>query len=68
MTVLQQISKSYFASLILGLLYGLTFCTSTHIPCIKSYSTGIGARHRKKGSITFSIFKFRSVNKISEVF
>ena len=42
MTVLEQISNPYIASLILGLLYGLTFCASACLPRIISYIKGIG--------------------------
>lgn len=47
MTILQQISNPYLASLILGLLYGFTFCTSTCLPYVISYIAGIGAGFRK---------------------
>jgi sulfite exporter TauE/SafE len=52
MTVLQQISNPYLASLILGLLYGLTFCASACLPYIISYIAGIGAGFRKGVIIT----------------
>lgn len=55
MTVLQQISDPYLASLILGLLYGLTFCTSACLPYIISYIAGIGAGF-KKGVIITTIY------------
>jgi sulfite exporter TauE/SafE len=55
MTVLQQISNPYLASLILGLLYGLTFCTSACLPYVISYIAGIGAGFRK-GVIVTSIY------------
>ena len=43
MTVLEQISNPYLASLALGLLYGLTFCTSVCLPYLASYIAGIKA-------------------------
>jgi len=43
MTVLEQNSNPYLASLILGLLCGLTFCASACLPHITSYIAGIGA-------------------------
>jgi len=55
MTVLQQISNPYLASLILGLLYGVTFCASACLPYILSYIAGIGAGFRK-GVIITSIY------------
>jgi len=55
MTVLQQISNPYLASLVLGLLYGLTFCTSACLPYIISYIAGIGAGF-KKGVIVTSLY------------
>jgi hypothetical protein len=42
MTVLEQNSNPYLASLILGLLYGLTFCASACLPYIIGYIAGIG--------------------------
>jgi len=67
MTVLQQISNPYIASLILGLLYGLTFCTSACLPYVTSYSAGIGAGFRK-GVIATSIYKPKNWLKTSKVF
>ncbi len=52
MTVLQQISNPYFASLVLGLLYGLIFCTSVCLPYVISYIVGIGAGFRKGITVT----------------
>jgi sulfite exporter TauE/SafE len=43
MTMLEQISNPYIASLALGLLYGLTFCTSVCLPYLASYIAGIKA-------------------------
>jgi sulfite exporter TauE/SafE len=43
MTVLEQISNTYLASLVLGLQYGLTFCASACLPYIVRYIAGIGA-------------------------
>jgi len=67
MTVLQQISNPYIASLILGLLYGLTFCTSACLPYVTSYSAGIGAGFRK-GVVATSIYKSKNWLKVSKVF
>lgn len=67
MTVLQQISKPYIASLILGLLHGLTFCTSACLPYVTSYSAGVGAGFRK-GVIVTSIYKSKNWSKVSKVF
>jgi sulfite exporter TauE/SafE len=55
MTVLEQISNPYLASLSLGLLYGFTFCASACLPYIISYIAGIGAGF-KKGIIITSIY------------
>jgi sulfite exporter TauE/SafE len=55
MTVLEQISNPYLASLSLGLLYGLTFCASACLPYIISYIAGIGAGF-KKGVLITSIY------------
>ena len=55
MTVLQQISNPYLASLVLGLLYGLTFCASACLPYIISYIAGIGAGF-KKGVIITTVY------------
>lgn len=52
MTVLQQIPNPYLASLVLGLLYGLTFCASACLPYIVSYIAGIGAGFKKGIAIT----------------
>jgi len=55
MTVLEQISDPYLASLVLGLLYGLTFCASACLPYIISYIAGIGAGF-KKGIVVTTIY------------
>lgn len=47
MTLLEQISNPYLASLVLGILYGLTFCTSACLPYVVSYIAGIGAGFKK---------------------
>jgi len=67
MTVLQQISNPYLASLILGLLYGLTFCTSACLPYVTSYIAGIGTGFRKGVTVT-SIYKSKNGLKVSKVF
>lgn len=55
MTLLSEISNPYLGSLILGMLYGLTFCTSVCLPYVISYIAGIGAGFRK-GVIVTSIY------------
>ena len=52
MTVLEQISNPYLASLALGLLYGLTFCTSACLPYVASYIAGIKAGFRRGVTVT----------------
>jgi sulfite exporter TauE/SafE len=52
MTVLEQISNPYLASLVLGLLYGLTFCTSVCLPYLASYIAGIKAGFRRGVKVT----------------
>jgi len=55
MTLLPEIPNPYLASFALGLLYGLTFCTSVCLPYVTSYIAGIGAGFRK-GVIVTSIY------------
>jgi len=55
MTLLEQISNPYIASLTLGLIYGLTFCTATCLPYLVSYIAGIKAGFRK-GVLVTGIF------------
>ncbi len=52
MTMLPQIGNPYLASLVLGLFYGLTSCTSTCIPYVISYIAGIKAGFRKSIIVT----------------
>ncbi|HDQ06885.1 MAG TPA: sulfite exporter TauE/SafE family protein [Candidatus Bathyarchaeota archaeon] len=52
MTVLEQISNPYVASLALGLLYGFTVCTSACLPYVASYIAGIKAGFRKGVAVT----------------
>ncbi len=52
MTLLPEIANPYLASLILGMLYGLTFCTSVCLPYVISYIAGIGAGFRKGVRVT----------------
>lgn len=52
MTVLEQISNPYLASLVLGIVYGLTFCASACLPYIVSYIAGVGAGFKKGIEIT----------------
>jgi hypothetical protein len=65
MTVLEQNSNPYLASLILGLLYGLTFCASACLPHIISYIAGIEAGF-KKGITVTSNYKSRNWLKEEE--
>ncbi|MGD9131396.1 MAG: sulfite exporter TauE/SafE family protein [Candidatus Bathyarchaeota archaeon] len=52
MTVLEQISNPYLASLTLGILYGLTVCTSACLPYVASYIAGIKAGFRRGVVVT----------------
>ncbi len=52
MTVIEQISNPYLASLVLGIVYGLTFCASACLPYIVSYIAGTGAGFKKGIEIT----------------
>jgi sulfite exporter TauE/SafE len=52
MTLLEQISNPYLGSLVLGVFYGLTFCTSICLPYVSSYIAGISAGFRKGVKIT----------------
>jgi sulfite exporter TauE/SafE len=52
MTLLEQISNPYLASLVLGVFYGFTFCTSICLPYISSYIAGISAGFRKGVKVT----------------
>jgi len=52
MSGLEQTSNPYLASLTLGLLYGLTFCTSACLPYVASYIAGIKAGFRKGVTVT----------------
>ena len=52
MSVLEQISNPYVASLTLGLLYGFTVCTSACLPYVASYIAGIKAGFRKGVTVT----------------
>ena len=55
MTVLEQISNPYIASLVLGLLYGITFCTTSCLPYLVSYIAGTGAGF-KKGIVITTVY------------
>jgi len=55
MTVLEQISNPYLASIVLGLLYGITFCATACLPYIVSYIAGIGAGF-KKGIVITTVY------------
>ncbi len=52
MSVLEQISNPYLASLALGLVYGFTVCTSSCLPYLASYIAGIKAGFRKGVAVT----------------
>jgi sulfite exporter TauE/SafE len=52
MYVFDQISNPYLASLVLGLLYGLTACTAACLPYLASYIAGIGAGFREGVIVT----------------
>jgi sulfite exporter TauE/SafE len=54
-SALQQISDPYVSAILLGLLYGLTFCTSVCLPYVVSYIAGIGTGF-KKGVIVTTIY------------
>lgn len=47
-----DIPNAYLASIVLGLFYGLTFCSSACLPYITSYIAGIGAGFRKGVFVT----------------
>lgn len=47
-----DIPNAYLASIILGLFYGLTFCSSACLPYITSYIASIGAGFRKGVFVT----------------
>jgi cytochrome c-type biogenesis protein len=52
MSVLEQISNPYLASLALGLFYGFAVCTSSCLPYLASYIAGIQAGFRKGLTVT----------------
>jgi sulfite exporter TauE/SafE len=54
-SALQQISDPYVSAILLGLFYGLTFCTSVCLPYVVSYIAGIGAGF-KKGVVVTTIY------------
>ncbi len=58
--MLPQVGNPYLASLVLGLFYGLTFCTSTCLPYVISYIAGIKAGFRK-GIVVTSIYNLGRV-------
>jgi sulfite exporter TauE/SafE len=51
-TLLPQIADLYLASLVFGLFYGSTFCTSECLPYVISYIAGIGAGFRRGVMVT----------------
>ncbi|MGF3522139.1 MAG: sulfite exporter TauE/SafE family protein [Candidatus Bathyarchaeia archaeon] len=52
MSLMTEISNPYLASLALGLLSGLVFCTSACLPYVASYIAGVGSSFRKSVFIT----------------
>lgn len=50
--MLEQFSSPYITSLFLGILYGLTFCTSACLPYIVGYIAGIKAGFLKGVTVT----------------
>lgn len=58
--LLSEISNPYLASLVLGLVYGLTFCSSACLPYVTSYIAGIGAGFRR-GVLVTSIYNLGRV-------
>lgn len=52
MSLMTEISNPYMASLALGLLSGLVFCTSACLPYVASYIAGVGSGFRKSVLIT----------------
>jgi sulfite exporter TauE/SafE len=61
MTVLEQISNPYLASLTLGVLYGFTVCTSACLPYVASYIAGIKAGFRRGVMVTLTYSSGRIV-------
>ena len=60
MIVLEQISNPYLASLVVGVIYGLTFCTTLCMPYLVSYIAGVKAGFRK-GVIITATYNFGRV-------
>ena len=52
MSLIPEIPNMYVESFVVGLLYGLVFCTSACLPFIASYIAGIGANFRKGVFVT----------------
>ena len=52
MSLLLGIPNPYLEALVVGLLYGTVFCTSSCLPYLASYIAGIGADFRKGVTIT----------------
>jgi sulfite exporter TauE/SafE len=53
MTLIEQISNPYLGSLIVGFVYGVTFCTTACLPYIISYLAGIKSGYREAVIVTF---------------
>jgi sulfite exporter TauE/SafE len=60
MSLIPEIPNPYLAAFAIGLLYGITFCTSACLPYVTSYIAGIGAGFRK-GIIVTSIYNLGRV-------
>lgn len=52
MSLLPEIPNPYVQAFVVGLLFGLIFCTSSCLPYIASYIAGVGADFRKGVKIT----------------
>ena len=53
MALIEQISNPYLGSLIVGFVYGITFCTTACLPYIISYLAGIKSGYREAVIVTF---------------
>ncbi|MEM2099278.1 MAG: sulfite exporter TauE/SafE family protein [Candidatus Bathyarchaeia archaeon] len=54
MTLPSEVTNPFFEAFVVGILYGLTFCTSSCLPYIASYIAGTGADFRKSVIITLT--------------
>ena len=53
MTLIEQIANPYLGSLIVGFVYGVTFCSTGCLPYIISYLVGIKSGYREAVIVTF---------------